>query len=52
MRILKTHMPDKADRYGIKAYLVFESKSSCICNMEVCTGKLQLVKDIVFTGSG
>jgi len=42
--IFKVHMPNKPDRYGIKTYLISESKSSYICNMEVYTCKSQSVK--------
>jgi hypothetical protein len=45
--IFKVHMPDNPDRYGIKAYLVSESKSGYICNMEVYTGESQPVKSWV-----
>jgi hypothetical protein len=34
--IFKEYMPDKPDRCGIKGYLVSESKSCFLCNMEVC----------------
>jgi hypothetical protein len=36
----KVYMPSKPDRYDIKAYLVSDSWSDYISNMEVCTGKL------------
>jgi hypothetical protein len=36
--IFKVYVSDKPDRYGIKSYLVSESKSCYICNMEVYTG--------------
>jgi len=42
--IFKVRMPNKPDRYGIKAYLVSESKSIYTCNMEVYTFKPQSVK--------
>jgi hypothetical protein len=42
--IFKVYMPNNPDRYGIKAYLVSESKSGYICNMKVYTGKSQPVK--------
>ena len=45
--IFRVYMPDKLDRYVIKAYLVSESKSGYICSMEVHTGKSQPVKDLV-----
>jgi hypothetical protein len=41
--IFKVYMPKNPDGYGIKAYLVSESKSGYICNM-VYTGKSQPVK--------
>ena len=31
--VFKVHMPNKPDRYCIKAYLAYESKSGYICNM-------------------
>jgi hypothetical protein len=37
--IFKVHTPNKPDRYGIKAYLVYESKSDYTCNLEVYTGQ-------------
>jgi len=37
--IFKVYVPDKPDSYGIKPYLVSESKSGYICNMEPYTGK-------------
>jgi len=45
--IFKVHVPDKPDRYGIKAYLVSESNSGYIYNMEAYTGKLQTIKNLV-----
>jgi hypothetical protein len=35
----KVYIPNKPDRYGIKAYLVSESKSGNIRNLEVYTDK-------------
>jgi len=37
--IFKVYIPNKPDRYGIKAYHVSEAKSGYICNLEVYTGK-------------
>jgi len=38
--MLQVHVPEKPDRYGIKAYLVSKSKSGYIyCNMDVFTGQ-------------
>jgi len=42
--ISKVYIPNKPDKYGIKAYLVFETKSDYICNLEVHTGKSQSVR--------
>jgi hypothetical protein len=45
--IFKVYIPDKPERCGIKAYLVCESKSAYISNMEVYTGKSRPVKSLV-----
>jgi hypothetical protein len=38
--ILQVHVPEKPDKYGIKAYLDSKSKSGYIYyNMDVSTGK-------------
>jgi len=38
--ILQVHVPEKPDRYGIKAYLVSKSKNGYIYyNMDMSTGK-------------
>jgi len=42
--IFKVYIPNKPDRYGIKAYLVSESKSGYICNLEVYAGKSPSVR--------
>jgi len=42
--IFKIYTPNKPYRYGIKAYLVSESKSGYICNLEVYTGKSRSVR--------
>ena len=42
--ISKVCMPNKPGMYDIKVYLVSDSKSGYICNMEVYTGKPQPVK--------
>jgi hypothetical protein len=36
--IFKVYMSAKPHRYGIKDYLICESQSGYICNMEVYTG--------------
>jgi hypothetical protein len=45
--IFKVYVPNKPDRYGIKACLVSECNSDYICNTEVDTGKSQPVKTLV-----
>jgi len=40
----KVYTPNKPDRYGIKVYLVSESRSDYICNLEVYTGKSRSVR--------
>jgi hypothetical protein len=45
--IFKIYMPDKQYRYGIKAYLISESKSGYMCNVLAYTGKSRPVKNLV-----
>jgi hypothetical protein len=42
--IFKVYLPYKPDSHGIKPYLVSESKSGYMCNVEVYIGKLQPAK--------
>jgi hypothetical protein len=49
--IFKVYMSAKPHRYGIKDYLICESQSGYICNMEVCTWMSHSVKNLVFRTS-
>ena len=45
--VFTTYMPDKPDKYGMKVYLVCESQSGYIWNMEAHTGKSQRIENLV-----
>ncbi|PNF23441.1 hypothetical protein B7P43_G09117 [Cryptotermes secundus] len=45
--IFRVYMPDKPDKYGIKAYLVCESTSGYIWNFEIYCGKSRPIKELV-----
>jgi hypothetical protein len=45
--VFKVYMPDKPDKYGIKAYLVCESTSGYIWNLDIYSGKSRPIKNLV-----